>query len=1046
MLRKIKVIAEIANAHQGKPEIALDLAQKSVEAGAEAIKFQIYFADEFLTTTHSRYEHFKKQSFSKETWNNLLQETKKLDLEIYADIFGLEAFEVAKNNDIDGYKIHSSDLNNTKLLEKLALQDKKVFLATGGSTILEIRYALDKLLKYNKVSEIILLHGFQAYPTKVEDSVLSRLEKLQELFCNDIVKIGYSDHVSGDDKFATILPLMTIPYRVSYIEKHVTLDRSAKGVDYYSSYEPNELKEFIKDLRLAESAIGKNPLKFSESEKQYRNSVKKSWTTTRDINKNEIIKPDDIIMKRTPNFFAPPIYEEIIDNVLINNLKKEESIKKSNLKNKILAIIVARSDSSRLPGKATLKINGKPTLAHLFERVKIAKKKCFIDTIAFCTTTLSSDDKLVEIAKDYPVKIYRGSVEDVLSRMMLAVDDNQDHNIVLRITGDDILIDPQYLYKTVQHHLEKNAHYTDAKWLPSGTEIEVFDSYILKLIYELSQDSSGSEYLTNYIMENKDQFETTTLPIIEKHNKKYRLTLDTKEDFEVIKKLLEYMKKIGKEFDYTMDDIFDFFNKYPEVLKINKKISQKSTPISVNTKIDWKVLTKRPSVTVYITNFNYGKYIKQAIESVLNQKFRDFELIIIDDGSTDSSKKIIEKYRNHPKVTIIYQKNKGLNVTNNIAMKLARGKYIMRLDADDYLNENALLILSQKLENDRELALVFPDYYLVDEKGNIIVEEKRHNFDEVTMFDQPAHGACTMIRKNVLIELGGYSEEFNRQDGYELWIKIIKNKKVANINLPLFYYRQHKNSLTKNKEKLYNTRHEIIKKHTKELDIKSKKHIAIVPIRESEDTPLCLNKFSDTTLLDITINNLLKAENIEKIIISTPNNRIISYLSEKNYSDVILDKRPDELAMLNTKIEDTLEYLIKKYNLQNLDTISIVNYEYPLRKCFYVDKAINTLYLFNAKSVISVIQENANFYFHKGKGLEPFNSNKDLRLERDFVYKEAGGIHVVKTEVFLKEKRIITDKNTHIILDEKSAKQIKSQEDFEYLEYLYKKGLTDESF
>ena len=1035
-MNNINIIAELANAHQGDPKLALKLAKESVESGADSIKFQIYFADEFLTTTHPRYEHFKKQAFSKEEWKELLLESKKLDVEVYADIFGLEAYEIATKYEVDGYKIHSSDLNNTKLLDKLALQEKKVFLATGGSTILEIRYALDRLTKFKKCKEIIMLHGFQAYPTKVEDSVLSRLSKLKELF-GDTVKIGYSDHIDGDDKFATILPLMSIPYGVNYIEKHVTLDRKAKGVDYYSSYEPSELKEFIKDVRLAQKSIGIDPLAFAESEKVYRNGVKKSWTVTKELQKDDVITADDIIMKRTPNFFAPPIYEEIVNSKIKQNIENEGSISRNSLDNKVLAIIVARSDSSRLPGKATKEINGKPTISHLFERVKIAKENGLIDTIAFCTTTLESDNELVEIAKDYPMSIYRGSVEDVLSRMMIAVDDNQDHNIVLRITGDDILIDSEYLEKTIAYHLEKNAHYTDAKRLPSGTEVEVFDSYILKLIYELSKDSSGSEYLTNYITNNIDQFETASLPVLEKHDKKYRLTLDTKEDFEVIKLLLEHMKVIEKEFSYDMDDIFQYFKDNPNVLDINKPINQKATPISVNTEINWRNFTKKPLVTVYITNFNYGKYIKKSIDSVLNQKFRDFEIIIIDDGSTDNSKEIIESYRNNPKVTIVYQENKGLNVTNNIAIKLSNGKYIMRLDADDYINENLLLILSEKLESDDSLALVFPDYYLVDEAENIIAEEKRHDFENVTMFDQPAHGACTMIRKDILLELDGYSEEFTRQDGYELWVKVIKNKKVANVDLPLFYYRQHNSSLTKNKEKLYSTRHEIVKKHTQEHQLKNKKNLAIIPIRDESLDPLCLKSFSDTTLLDLTLKSLFDSENINKIMVTTPNEVIALYLNE-NYEDILVDIRPSELARVNTYIENTISYALKRYDLV-LDTITIVNYEYPLRKSFYIDKAINTLYLFEANSVISVIQENANFYLHEGSGLKAFNTNSELRLERDFIYKEIGGIHTVKYDYFVNNNKILSNKNSHIILDEKSAKIVKSEEDFDYLQYLYDK-------
>src|SRR5688500_2839903 len=121
-----------------------------------------------------------------------------------------------------------------------------------------------------------------------------------------------------------------------------------------------------------------------------------------------------------------------------------------------------------------------------------------------------------------------------------------------------------------------------------------------------------------------------------------------------------------------------------------------------------------PLVTIYITNYNYGKFIRKSIESALEQTLHDFELIIIDDGSTDNSKEIIEEYRSNPKVTIVYQKNKGLNITNNIAMRLAKGKYIMRLDADDFLEPSAIEVMSARLEADDSLGLIFPDYYYVN--------------------------------------------------------------------------------------------------------------------------------------------------------------------------------------------------------------------------------------------------------------------------------------------------------------------------------------------
>jgi len=113
-------------------------------------------------------------------------------------------------------------------------------------------------------------------------------------------------------------------------------------------------------------------------------------------------------------------------------------------------------------------------------------------------------------------------------------------------------------------------------------------------------------------------------------------------------------------------------------------------------------------VSVYIVNRNYGRYIEKSIESVLKQTFKQWELIIIDDGSKDNSKQIIEKYKILPRVTVVYQENKGLNVSNNVALRLANGQYIMRVDADDYLDENALSIMFQKMETKPELALVFP--------------------------------------------------------------------------------------------------------------------------------------------------------------------------------------------------------------------------------------------------------------------------------------------------------------------------------------------------
>ena len=331
---------------------------------------------------HKRYQHFKKQSFSEARWSSLFHKTKKLGVEAYADVFGVKAYKIAKKHKLDGYKIHSSDLNNIPLLELLSKENKKIFLAIGGSTILEILNALEILNKNNNQKEIILMHGFQSYPTATEDSNLNRLKILKDLF-NSEIKIGYSDHVSGDDFFATILPVLSLPYDVSYIEKHVTFDRHKKGVDYYSSYEPAEFKKFVYDIRRAENSLGHKFFCFSESERKYRNLVKKSWTSSKFLKSGDVLSPKDIIMKRTPNFIHPLFYQDIIGKKLKKSIPPETTITRDMFKNKVLAIIVARMDSSRLPNKAIKLINNKPAIEHLFERVSIAKKKDLLIPLHF---------------------------------------------------------------------------------------------------------------------------------------------------------------------------------------------------------------------------------------------------------------------------------------------------------------------------------------------------------------------------------------------------------------------------------------------------------------------------------------------------------------------------------------------------------------------------------------------------------------------------------------------------------------------------------------
>jgi CMP-N-acetylneuraminic acid synthetase len=448
-----------------------------------------------------------------------------------------------------------------------------------------------------------------------------------------------------------------------------------------------------------------------------------------------------------------------------------------------------------------------------------------------------------------------------------------------------------------------------------------------------------------------------------------------------------------------------------------------------------------PKVTVYITNYNYGHYLDQAIQSVLKQTFQDFEVLVIDDGSMDDSMEVIKRYESRENVFTILQKNKGLSVSNNIALKMARGAFLMRLDADDYLDPRALEIMVSTLEKDPDLGLVFPDYYEVDHDGEIMQQVRRHDFaNDVKILDQPAHGACTMIRTRVLVEVGGYDESFNKQDGYDLWFKVIDDYKVGNINLPLFYYRKHGNSLSSDDRKLLKVRAAIKKKRVKEEGIKPISVLAIVPTRGSKMDPRSfpLEKLIDKFLIDWTLDSALKSSLLTDILVTTPDKDVIRHVSDKYAGEVITIERLAKLARINTGFEQTIIEALESYeeNHSQLDAVMVLNITAPFKSNIYIEKAIHTFQLHGVDAVRSVIIDDGYFYEHDGSGLRPRNrNNSTLRLERTNLYREAGGIMLIRRSVINTET--FHDKSIgHIIVDQKAAFHIKTVFDFKIAEVL----------
>lgn len=200
-----------------------------------------------------------------------------------------------------------------------------------------------------------------------------------------------------------------------------------------------------------------------------------------------------------------------------------------------------------------------------------------------------------------------------------------------------------------------------------------------------------------------------------------------------------------------------------------------------------------PIVSIIVPAYNQEKYIGRCIRSLLSQSLkRDlFEIIVINDGSQDKTSKALEIFKKQILI-IENKKNFGLPKSLNLGIKQAKSKYIIRVDSDDYVNEDFLSIIIKFSKLNPETDAFACDYYLVDDNEKIL--------SKMNCFKKPI--ACGILFKiHHLIDIGLYDEKFLINEEKDLRIRFKKKYSIERIALPLYRYRQHENSLTKNKTK-----------------------------------------------------------------------------------------------------------------------------------------------------------------------------------------------------------------------------------------------------
>ncbi len=234
----------------------------------------------------------------------------------------------------------------------------------------------------------------------------------------------------------------------------------------------------------------------------------------------------------------------------------------------ILAIVQARSSSSRLPGKVLKPILGKPMIIHELERLQRSKR---IDKIVLATSQDESDNGLAKIVVDNGLEAYRGSLDDVLDRYYQCAKQYQPEHVV-RITGDCPVIDWRVVDKVIAKHLAEGNDYTStSEEYPDGLDVEIVRFSALEQAWKDARMSSEREHVTLYIRNHTDQFRCGQMACRQNLNR-MRWTVDEPQDFEFVRQVYEEFYEQND--DFSMQDILRLLERKPEMLTINQGIQR----------------------------------------------------------------------------------------------------------------------------------------------------------------------------------------------------------------------------------------------------------------------------------------------------------------------------------------------------------------------------------------------------------------------------------------------------------------------------------------
>ncbi len=416
-------------------------------------------------------------------------------------------------------------------------------------------------------------------------------------------------------------------------------------------------------------------------------------------------------------------------------------------------VICSRRDSSRVPSKAFIKYNGKPHIQHLVERLLP------VDIPIYIAIPSGQESDYHFLTELYPKRVFitAGFADDPLRRMYGTAKEHKIENVI-RVTHDKIFVDPLDVFKAIGVFKEGAFDYLYSSKFVSGTGFEIIS---FKALEEASKQFSGVEHISYAVRAiTKNQIDWTPHPDFE-WKLKPRLLVDYPEDVELMQVIFATLGS-----DCAQEQVIQFISENPWLLEINRA----------------------PAATIYTCAHNAEKWIEEAMGSVAMQTgFGNFEYILIDDYSNDRTAFLMSKfcqlYRNS-----LWSRNSinvGLASSSNIALKKARGEFIIRLDADDYFTAKDSVQSLLDVIRERNLDAVYPNNWLGVSRKYVQIGADNH------------HVGGSIFRTSAINHVK-FTEGLRNYEGLEFFKRAQKQIKVGYLNKPTFVYRQHDGSMSKN--------------------------------------------------------------------------------------------------------------------------------------------------------------------------------------------------------------------------------------------------------